>query len=120
MFRVTTHANFAKLAMACLCAGLICALVRQPGWAQVKGYGQTLGTTQREHEFYNNNIRPGDGGGDPADVPNILGGLLDTLNGPGKVNPTPPGSAVDRALQGFELPTTPAPPTPTPLQKPGS
>ncbi len=46
----------AKLIIASLCASLVGLLVSTPGWGQQKGYGQTLGTTQREREFYNNNM----------------------------------------------------------------
>lgn len=105
----------AKLIVASLCASLVSLLVSTPGWGQQKGYGQTLGTTQREREFYNNNIRPGDGGGDPAGVPNLLGGLLDQLDGkPGKLNPTPPGSAIEQAIKEFEAWATPSNPKPSP------
>lgn len=96
---------FSQLAVASFCGSLLGLLAGEPGWAQEKGYGQTLGTTPREREFYNNNIRPGDGGGDPAGVPNILGGLIDRLGGgSGKVDPTPPGSAIDQALKDLEVP----------------
>jgi hypothetical protein len=99
----------AKLITASLCASLVSLLVSAPCWGQQKGYGQTLGTTQREREFYNNNIRPGDGGGDPAEVPNLLGGLLDQLDGkPDRLNPTPPGSAIEQAIREFEAWSTPS------------
>jgi hypothetical protein len=110
----------AQLAFANLCAGLITASASTPGLAQQKGYGQALGTTPREAEVYDNHVKPGVGGGQPPGSPNILG-LLDKLRGdPSRVDPTPPGSAIDQALQEFDAQAVPADPTPSQLLMPGS
>jgi hypothetical protein len=118
MARPSPPSIAARLAFAHLCAGLITVSASNPGWAQQKGYGQALGTTPREGEVYDNHVKPGVGGGQPPGSPNILG-LLDKLRGGrDRVDPTPPVSAIDQALQEFDAQAVPAGPTSSQQQGP--
>ena len=97
----------ARLAFANLGAGLITVWASDPGWAQQKGYGQTLGTSPREGEVYDNYVKPGVGGGQPPSSTNILN-LVDKLRGGSdRVDPTTPGSAIDQALRDFDAQVVP-------------
>ncbi len=120
MARPSPQSIHAQLVVASLCASLINVLASNPGFAQEKGYGQTFGTTPREGEVYDNYVKPGVGGGQPLGSTNILG-VLDRLSGgPAKFNPTPPGSAIDRAIRSFDAQAEPAGPTSSPGLMPGS
>ncbi|MEB3330966.1 MAG: hypothetical protein VKI83_00525 [Synechococcaceae cyanobacterium] len=87
--------------------------------AQESGYGQTLGTTNQERNFYDYGPQQNNssGGGSIFNATNPMD-LLNRLKKGGALNDaTAPGSAIDAALKDFEAKSGPASVSPGPVLK---
>lgn len=101
------HLAALPLTLACgLASGL------SPALAQQSGYGQTMGTSPMEQQFYNydpgSGSRPG-GSASGINPANPLDLINKIRKGSAMDDATPPGDAVDQALKELEAQSRPQP-----------
>jgi hypothetical protein len=111
--RASLGASAALIGALPAIAATAAALVLLPaaeGLAQEKGYGQTLGTSPMERQFYEYGPGNSGSGGTILESTNPLDLMNKLRRSTALDEATPPGSAVDQAIRDFDAQMTkPAP-----------